>query len=276
MKRKREEYSELVELYFGGEHECSEDERKSYKQILADVPRTMPEYPIFSITSIKEALIRILYIWSMRHPTSRYVQGINDLCAPFLLSFLGAHADMNPKALLLAHTEDLSIVDKDQWLEVEADSYWSLCKVIDRIQNFYTDEQPGLLNMLAKLQLIVRRIDAPLFTHLEENQIDFIKFGFRWVNCFLMREFTLDQIIRMWDTYLAQTDGFAVFHAYVCSALLFTYKDEIIDMDFQTAILFLQNLPTKDWSEDDIRMLMAMAYQYMSLFHNSNHLNCDQ
>jgi len=35
-------------------------------------------------------LIRILFIWSMRHPASAYVQGINDLAAPLLLVFLGS------------------------------------------------------------------------------------------------------------------------------------------------------------------------------------------
>jgi hypothetical protein len=33
-------------------------------------------------------MIRILFVWSMRHPASAYVQGINDLCAPLLLEFL--------------------------------------------------------------------------------------------------------------------------------------------------------------------------------------------
>lgn len=33
-------------------------------------------------------MIRILFIWSMRHPASGYVQGINDLAAPLILVFL--------------------------------------------------------------------------------------------------------------------------------------------------------------------------------------------
>jgi len=35
-------------------------------------------------------LIRILFAWTMRHPASAYVQGINDLAAPMLLVFLTA------------------------------------------------------------------------------------------------------------------------------------------------------------------------------------------
>lgn len=38
-------------------------------------------------------LIRILFIWSMRHPASAYVQGINDLAAPFILVFLSARVE---------------------------------------------------------------------------------------------------------------------------------------------------------------------------------------
>jgi len=33
-------------------------------------------------------MIRVLFAWSMRHPASAYVQGINDLVAPILLTFL--------------------------------------------------------------------------------------------------------------------------------------------------------------------------------------------
>jgi hypothetical protein len=33
-------------------------------------------------------MIRILFTWTMRHPASGYVQGINDLAAPLILVYL--------------------------------------------------------------------------------------------------------------------------------------------------------------------------------------------
>lgn len=36
-------------------------------------------------------MLRILFIWAIRHPASAYVQGINDLCAPLLLVFLSEY-----------------------------------------------------------------------------------------------------------------------------------------------------------------------------------------
>lgn len=42
-------------------------------------------------------MIRILFVWSMRHPASGYVQGINDLAAPLILVFLTEYInDLNP------------------------------------------------------------------------------------------------------------------------------------------------------------------------------------
>ena len=42
---------------------------------------------MFQNEKIKFMLTRILYIWSMRHPASGYVQGFNDLCVPFFIVF---------------------------------------------------------------------------------------------------------------------------------------------------------------------------------------------
>lgn len=43
---------------------------------------------------------------------------------------------------------------------------------------------------------------APLAAHLKEQGVEFIQFAFRWMNCLLMRELSVKNIVRMWDTYL--------------------------------------------------------------------------
>ena len=55
-------------------------------------------------------------------------------------------------------------------------------------------------------------ISRALNTHLSDNGVDYLQFAFRWMNCLLMRELPLRCSIRLWDTYNAQTDGFAEFH----------------------------------------------------------------
>lgn len=56
--------------------------------------------------------------------------------------------------------------------------------------------------MVSTLGELIARIDAPLAKHLSDEGIEFIQFSFRWMNCLLMREFSIRNVIRMWDTYV--------------------------------------------------------------------------
>jgi hypothetical protein len=46
------------------------------------------------------------------------------------------------------------------------------------------------------------RAAASLHEHLLTNDVQYIHFAFRWMNCLLMREIPLRCTIRLWDTYL--------------------------------------------------------------------------
>ncbi len=93
--------------------------------------------------------------------------------------------------------------------QVEADTFWSLSKLLDGIQDNYTFAQPGIQRQVTRLKELIHRIDsnffnlmiAPLSTHLQKQGVEYIQFAFRWMNCLLMRELPLKCIIRMWDTY---------------------------------------------------------------------------
>ena len=91
---------------------------------------------------------------------------------------------------------------------------------------------------------------APLYAHLESQNVEFMQFAFRWMNCLLMREISVQNTIRMWDTYLVccninvqimrltslqaeGPDAFSQFHLYVCVAFLVKWSDKLRQMDFQ-------------------------------------------
>ena len=67
--------------------------------------------------------------------------------------------------------------------------------------------------MIHRMEELVRRIDADLYKHLENENLVFMQFAFRWMNCLLMRELSLNSTVRLWDTYLAESgNGFDAFH----------------------------------------------------------------
>ncbi|KAI9850728.1 MAG: GTPase-activating protein [Vezdaea acicularis] len=237
-----------------------------WHQISIDVPRTNPHLELYSYEATQRSLERILYVWAIRHPASGYVQGINDLVTPFWQVFLGSYitdADiengMDPGQL------PKSVLDA-----VEADSFWCLTKLLDGIQDNYISAQPGIQRQVGALRDLTMRIDAGLARHLEQEGVEFIQFSFRWMNCLLMREISVKNTIRMWDTYLAEEQGFSSFHLYVCAAFLVKWSDQLLKLDFQEIMMFLQALPTRDWTEKDIELLLSEAFIWQSLFRGSS------
>jgi len=69
---------------------------------------------------------------------------------------------------------------------------------------------------------------------------------------------------------MAEEQGFSEFHLYVCAAFLVKWSDKLRKMDFQEIMMFLQALPTRDWTEKDIELLLSEAFIWQSLFKGSS------
>ncbi|KAJ7141474.1 RabGAP TBC [Mycena epipterygia] len=262
LARKRGEYLSLVELAFARDREGLD--QQIWHQIEIDVPRTRPGVRLWMHGETQRALERILYVWAIRHPASGYVQGINDLATPFFQVFLSAYIDSDPE------TFDPAALPARALDAVEADSFWCLSRLLDGIQDNYIFAQPGIQRSVRRMAELVARIDAPLSAHLDTQNVEFMQFAFRWMNCLLMREISVRNTIRMWDTYLAEgPDAFSQFHLYVCSAFLVKWSDKLRQMDFQGIIMFLQSLPTQDWGDHEIEMLLSEAFVLNSIWHNA-------
>lgn len=319
LKRKRQEYCDGLAHTFSERHTRDES---TWHQIEIDIPRTNPNIKLYQYPSVQLSLQKILYLWAIRHPASGYVQGINDIVTPFYQTFLSDYLtesevnkveEMDPKSYLTS----------EQITDVEADTFWCLTKLLEQITDNYIHGQPGILKQVKHLGQLVKRIDVDLYRHFERESVEFIQFSFRWMNCLLMREFTMHNVIRMWDTYLSETSSdtasgicnnlhmpvtpteprvatFATpttnaimdspssglvnyanvtedntrikqsslneFHVFVCAAFLIKWSDHLCGLDFQGIITFLQNPPTKSWTETDIEMLLSEAYIWQSLY----------
>lgn len=274
-------------------------EKQLYHQIKIDVKRTNPTIKLFASPQVQKSLRKILYFWAIRHPTSGYVQGINDLVTPFYKIFLGHYlwqlqnkdqtqlfipglmddGDSMEQELLNANdliNLNIDNIDPSRLSErvhqiIEADSYWCLSKLLDTITDNYIHEQPGILKQVQDLKNLISKIDIDLINHFNSESIEFIQFSFRWMNCLLMRELSIDLIIRMWDTYLSENPlGFSSFHIYVCAAFLVRFSPQLKTMEFQDILIFLQNPPTEFWTEKDIELMLSEAFIWLSLYKNAS------
>lgn len=125
-------------------------------QIKLDVPRTCPEIPLFRNKVIQESLERILYCWSIRRPSSGYVQGIADLATPIYEVFLlGTDKDSS-----IVESNGLLMVVEDRLWEIEADVFWCFTKLLDSIQDCFTPNQTGILRQIKIMREILLRTDS--------------------------------------------------------------------------------------------------------------------
>uniref|UniRef100_A0A8C9CNS8 TBC1 domain family member 22A n=1 Tax=Phocoena sinus TaxID=42100 RepID=A0A8C9CNS8_PHOSS len=259
LQRKQKEYFAFIDHYY--DSRTDEVHQDTYRQIHIDIPRMSPEALILQ-PKVTEIFERILFIWAIRHPASGYVQGINDLVTPFFVVFICEYIDEED-----VDTADVSCVPADALRNVEADTYWCMSRLLDGIQDNYTFAQPGIQMKVKILEELVSRIDGQVHRHLDQHEVRYLQFAFRWMNNLLMREVPLRCTIRLWDTYQSEPEGFAHFHLYVCAAFLVRWRKEILgERDFQELLLFLQNLPTAHWGDEDVSLLLAEAYRLKFVF----------
>ncbi|XP_065867656.1 uncharacterized protein [Euphorbia lathyris] len=264
LRRKRVEYLDCVAQFYDiPDTERSDDEINMLRQISVDCPRTVPDVAFFQQAQVQKSLERILYTWAIRHPASGYVQGINDLATPFLVVFLSEYLEGDIEGW------SISNLSPDKISDVEADCYWCLSKLLDGMQDHYTFAQPGIQRLVFKLKELVRRIDEPVSRHMEEQGLEFLQFAFRWFNCLLIREIPFHLVTRLWDTYLAEGDALPDFLVYIYASFLLTWSEKLQKLDFQELVMFLQHLPTQNWTHQELEMVLSRAYMWHTMFNSS-------
>jgi len=139
----------------------SSDELDILDQIKIDIPRTASLGNLLHDEMIITAIERVLFIRAIRNPAASYVQGMTDLVTPFFTVFLSE--TQNEESQTTANS-DASLLSN-----VEADCYWCLCKVLDRVQDHFTYSQPGIQRVCHRVNELVSRLDRRLFSHLTEE-----------------------------------------------------------------------------------------------------------
>ncbi|KAL6582278.1 hypothetical protein OROMI_006292 [Orobanche minor] len=104
---------------------------------------------------------------------------------------------------------------------------------------------------------------------MEDEGLEFLQFAFRWFNCLLIRErIPFDLVTRLWDTYLAEGDALPDFLVYIFASFLLTWADKLRKLEFQEMVMFLQHLPTQNWTHLELETVLSQAYMWHAVFNN--------
>lgn len=75
----------------------------------------------------------------------------------------------------------------------------------------------------------------------------------------------------MLDTYFAEYvnvegGGLSTIHLYNCCAFLERFSAELRAKEFADILVFLQDPPTQNWTQKDVRMLLSQALVWKSCY----------
>eukprot|EP01113_Clastostelium_recurvatum_P030528 TRINITY_DN3717_c0_g1_i3.p1 TRINITY_DN3717_c0_g1~~TRINITY_DN3717_c0_g1_i3.p1 ORF type:complete len:624 (+),score=134.85 TRINITY_DN3717_c0_g1_i3:46-1872(+) len=237
----------------------NKEDRTTLTQIELDVPRTTLRglhKGLYRSIPMHDMLVRLLYVWAKENSDVGYVQGLNDLPIQFILVFLAEYID---QAIDDLDSFELSEAVMD---EVEADAFWCLSLMMAELGRHFAPFSEGMHALMVRMGALVRIQDQLLYEHMQEQGCDLMVVALRWMICLLSRELTYDLSLRLWDAYFSHGPGWTDFHLYVCAAFITTpdWSAAVQKMEFSEMVVFLQQPPTHEWSDDDIEDLLLRAY----------------
>ena len=209
-------------------------------------------------------LTRMLYVWHMRHPASGYVQGMCDLLNPFLIVFLSEYLPLCPQKM--EFEVSAKTLDKEVLLSIEADMYWCSCKMLEYVISNYIAGFGGLHEAYSQVQELLHKIDEELYHHLVKEKLDLFSFSFKNISTMLLRMFNPLVGVRLFDTYIAYESDYPSLMIFLLIAILEKFATKLLQLRSDELMTFIQKLPTKEWDEEQLEVVIAEAYVYKKLF----------
>lgn len=124
----------------------------------------------------------------------------------------------------------------------------------------------GVNELLKKFRSIIEMADAELLKQMEDNDIQMFHFGFRWILCLMLREFPVQLSIKLLDFYLTEDSPPGEFCVYLAATLFLKFSFKIKTLKKEQIVIYLQNLPTHNWGEQDVLLLVSEAFTIRNLY----------
>ncbi|KAL1923186.1 uncharacterized protein VTP21DRAFT_9562 [Calcarisporiella thermophila] len=199
-----------------------------------------------------EAIERILFIYAKLNAGVGYVQGMNEILGPIYYTMAN---DTDEKAR--AHAE--------------ADSFFVFTAVMGEIMDHFvrsldSDANSGIGATMKRLNSRLKQLDLELWEDMERKSLQPAYYSFRWLTVLCSQEFSLPDVIRLWDSLFAdsrpsggdsegQQRGFE-FLLDFCCAMIICVREELIQGSFAENIKLLQNYPI-----NDVAIVLQQAYK---------------
>uniref|UniRef100_G1NE62 TBC1 domain family member 15 n=1 Tax=Meleagris gallopavo TaxID=9103 RepID=G1NE62_MELGA len=131
-----------------------------------------------------------------------YVQGMSDLLSPVLYV-----------------------------MENEVDAFWCFVSYMDQMHQNFEEQMQGMKTQLIQLSTLLRLLDSGFCSYLESQDSGYLYFCFRWLLIRFKREFSFQDILRLWEVMWTELPC-QNFHLLLCCAILESEKQQIMEKQY--------------------------------------------
>lgn len=173
------------------------------------------------IESHADVLSRILFIYAKLNKAIQYVQGMNEVCA----------------VIYYMHYK------QGRTQSFESDVFFGFSLLMGELKDGFIrqldNEDSGIFGRCKHINNIVKTVDLPVWNCLARLKVETQYYALRWIMVLMCQEFTVPDVIRLWDSLFADPQRFD-FIDYVCVQAVLTVRTDILKGDFAKVMEVLQ------------------------------------
>lgn len=234
--------------------------------IKQDVLRTFPEMLYFQEEDVRTKLTDILFCYARENEQLLYKQGMHELLAPIVFVLHCDHQAFQHASETANPSEEMRVLLDPNFHE--HDAYAMFSQLMETAEpwfsSFEREVRKGKEEILTSIPFarpqdtgpsvaivtkvnriqdqLVKKHDIELYMHLNRLEIAPQIYGIRWVRLLFGREFSLQDLLVVWDALFADSITLDLVD-YVFVAMLLYIRDALIASNFQTCLGLLMHYP---------------------------------
>ncbi|XP_075443021.1 TBC1 domain family member 5 isoform X2 [Ascaphus truei] len=231
-----------------------------------DVKRTFPEMQFFQQEDVRDILTDILFCYARENEQLLYKQGMHELLAPIVFILHCDHQAFSHASEAAHPSEEMKALLNPAYLE--HDAYAMFSNLMGSAEPWFSTfehdsrkEKDAMLStmpfarpqdigpsiaIVSKVNYIqdqlLKKHDIELYMHLNRLEIAPQIYGLRWVRLLFGREFTLQDLLVVWDALFADSITLDLVD-YIFVAMMLYIRDALISSNYQTCLGLLMHYP---------------------------------
>jgi len=192
---------------------------ESTKRVRGEISRYLRRINIESSRDLPRLFEEVISAYCNHNHQVEYYAAMVNLCAPFVYS-----------------------------VKRESDAYLCFERMMSILDEHFSDE--SINEAVAKFVTLFHTCIPDLYSFFEEEEVDIKEWAASALQSVLSRELTLENTLRLWDTYFAipteAADSWIDLHPYFCLAILKHLKEQFEDLEQSEIRTILMRLPPLD------------------------------